>query len=256
MDTRILIVGYGRMGQLVERLAPECGCQVAGVLDIDLNAAGEGLRDGAWRDVDVAIDFTTPQAVTGNLDRYAALGLNAVVGTTGWNAERDALRQQCQQAGIGVVAAPNFSVGAVLFEAIAAARRGPAEATAGLRRLAARDSSRQEARCAVRDRARHQGRHAGLRIRAADRCGRQPCRSRPRGAYRGLRRAVRDHHAVAQRARPRHFRARRAGRRAMGPRQARVVLHAGCAWIDGIRDDGRQPQRHRGHKDARRFVGH
>lgn len=120
MDTRILIVGYGRMGQLVERLAPECGCHVAGVLDIDLNAAGEGLLDGAWRDVDVAIDFTTPQAVTRNLTRYAALGLNAVVGTTGWNAERDALRDRCEQAGIGVVAAPNFSVGAVLFEAIAA----------------------------------------------------------------------------------------------------------------------------------------
>ena len=62
--------------------------------------------------------------MTGNLARYAALGLNAVVGTTGWNAERDALRQQCQQAGIGVVAAPNFSVGAVLFEAIAAHAAG------------------------------------------------------------------------------------------------------------------------------------
>ena len=108
------------MGQLVERLAPECGCRVAGVLDVDLNAAGEGLQGGAWRDVDVAIDFTTPHAVTQNLPRYAALGLNAVVGTTGWNAEREPLRQLCEQAGIGVVAAPNFSVGAVLFEAMAA----------------------------------------------------------------------------------------------------------------------------------------
>ena len=124
MDTRILIVGYGRMGQLVERLAPECGCQVAGVLDIDLNAGGEGLQDGAWRDVDVAIDFTTPKAVIQNLPRYAALGLSAVVGTTGWNAEREALRQRCEQAGIGVVAAPNFSVGAVLFEAMAAHAAG------------------------------------------------------------------------------------------------------------------------------------
>ena len=120
MDTRILVVGYGRMGQLVERLAPEYGCQVAGVLDIDGNASGEGLADGAWRDVDVAIDFTTPAAVTHNLTRYAALKLNAVVGTTGWNARRDTLRLQCEQAEIGVVAAPNFSAGAVLFEAMAA----------------------------------------------------------------------------------------------------------------------------------------
>lgn len=118
-DTRILIVGYGRMGRLVEKLAPECGCVVNGVLDIDSNAGGNALRDGAWRDIDVAIDFTTPDAVAQNLQRYAALGLNAVVGTTGWTAQRDVLRSEC--AGIGVVAAANFSVGAVLFEAIAAA---------------------------------------------------------------------------------------------------------------------------------------
>jgi len=120
MPTRILIVGYGRMGRLVESLAPAMDCEVAGVLDVDLNAHGEGLRDGAWRDVDVAIDFTTAEAVRQNLPRYAALGLNAVIGTTGWNAERDALRRIAEQAGIGVVAAPNFSIGAVLFEAIVA----------------------------------------------------------------------------------------------------------------------------------------
>lgn len=122
--TRILIVGYGRMGRLVERLAPEHDCEVAGVLDVDLNASGEGLPDGAWGEVDVAIDFTTPQAVVGNLARYAALGLNVVVGTTGWNAEREAVRARCEQAGIGVVAAPNFSIGAVLFEAVAAHAAG------------------------------------------------------------------------------------------------------------------------------------
>ena len=122
--TRILIVGYGRMGRLVERLAPEHDCEVAGVLDVDVNASGEGLRDGAWADVDVAVDFTTPHAVVGNFGRYAALGLNVVVGTTGWTAERDAVRARCEQAGIGVVAAPNFSIGAVLFEAVAAHAAG------------------------------------------------------------------------------------------------------------------------------------
>ena len=122
--TRILIVGYGRMGRLVERLAPEHDCEVAGVLDVDLNASGEGLQDGAWGDVDVAIDFTTPHAVVANLARYAALKLNVVVGTSGWNAERDAARARCEQAGIGVVAAPNFSIGAVLFEAVAARAAG------------------------------------------------------------------------------------------------------------------------------------
>lgn len=124
MSTRILIVGYGRMGRLVEALAPGMDCEVAGVLDVDLNARGEGLQEGSWRDVDVVVDFTTAEAVRQNLPRYAALGLNAVVGTTGWNAERDALRKVAEQAGIGVVAAPNFSIGAVLFEAIAAHAAG------------------------------------------------------------------------------------------------------------------------------------
>lgn len=119
-SVRILIVGYGRMGKLVERHAPEFGCDVAGVLDVDLNARGEGLGDGAWQDVDVAIDFTTPAAIRQNLRRYARLKLNAVVGTTGWNDERQALEACALEAGIGVVAAPNFSVGAVLFEATAA----------------------------------------------------------------------------------------------------------------------------------------
>ena len=112
------------MGKLVERLAPELGCEVAGVLDVDLNARGEGLSDGAWQDVDVAVDFTTPDAVRQNLPRYAALKLNAVVGTTGWTRDRDAMRAMAVEAGIGVVAAANFSVGAVLFESIAATAAG------------------------------------------------------------------------------------------------------------------------------------
>jgi 4-hydroxy-tetrahydrodipicolinate reductase len=122
--TRILIVGYGRMGHLVERLAPEHDCEVAGVLDVDLNAGAEGLQAGAWSEVDVAIDFTTPEAAVANIARYAALGLNAVVGTTGWHSQREAVRALCAQAGIGVVAAPNFSAGAVIFEAIASRAAG------------------------------------------------------------------------------------------------------------------------------------
>jgi 4-hydroxy-tetrahydrodipicolinate reductase len=119
-STRILIVGYGRMGRLIEELASDNGCTVFGVLDVDLNANAQALSDGSWSDVDVAIDFTTADAVRQNLPRYAALGLNAVVGTTGWNAQREAMRAIVEERGIGVVAAPNFSIGAVLFENVAA----------------------------------------------------------------------------------------------------------------------------------------
>jgi 4-hydroxy-tetrahydrodipicolinate reductase len=119
-STRILIVGYGRMGRLIEELASDNGCTVSGVLDVDRNANAEALGDGSWSDVDVAIDFTTADAVRQNLPRYAALGLNAVVGTTGWNAQHDAMRAIVEKRGIGVVAASNFSIGAVLFENAAA----------------------------------------------------------------------------------------------------------------------------------------
>ena len=118
-SVRILIVGYGRMGRLVEQHASDFGCEVAGVLDVDVNAGAAALRDGAWPEVDVAIDFTTPAAVRQNLSRYAALGLSAVVGTTGWQPDQ-AVRAEIEHAGIGVVVAPNFSAGAVLFEALAA----------------------------------------------------------------------------------------------------------------------------------------
>jgi 4-hydroxy-tetrahydrodipicolinate reductase len=118
--TRILIVGYGRMGRLIEELAAGHGCTVAGVLDVDLNANADALGEGAWSDVDVAIDFTTPEAVCQNLPRYAALGLNAVIGTTGWNAQRPAMREIVEESKMGIVVAANFSIGAVLFENVAA----------------------------------------------------------------------------------------------------------------------------------------
>ena len=170
------------------------------------------------------------QAVIQNLPRYAALGLNAVVGTTGWNAERDALRHRCEQAGIGVVAAPNFSVGAVLFEAMAAHAAGLLADQPAFgawlheihhdKKLDAPSGTALGIKAAMEAsgyRADH--RHRG-----------QPCRSRARRAHRRLRRAVGDHHAVAQRARPRHVRTRRAGGSAVGPRQARVVFDAVMCW--------------------------
>jgi 4-hydroxy-tetrahydrodipicolinate reductase len=119
-STRLLIVGYGRMGKLVESLAPEFSCHIVGVLDEAENAAGAGLTDAVARAADVAVDFTTPDAVRHNIGKYCALKLNAVIGTTGWTSDRTALSEQAQRAGIGVVAAANFSIGAVLFEAIAA----------------------------------------------------------------------------------------------------------------------------------------
>lgn len=70
--------------------------------------------------VDVAIDFSSPEAVVTNVPALAALGVNLVIGTTGWQKDEPALRKAVADAGVGVVSAPNFSAGVVLFEAIVA----------------------------------------------------------------------------------------------------------------------------------------
>src|SRR5262245_51968073 len=117
---RILLVGYGRMGQLVGELAPQYECEVAGIVDPQTPSQSATLDDERLRGIDVAIDFSLPDAVPVNLPAIARLGLNAVVGTTGWRSHEPALRKIVADSGMGIVAAPNFSAGVVMFEAIVA----------------------------------------------------------------------------------------------------------------------------------------
>ncbi len=116
---RILLVGYGRMGRMVESLAPEYGGEVAGIVEID-NASDLVGGSSDWGAVDVAIDFSYPEAVPVNVPALARLGINVVIGTTGWGAHEPDVRKVAAVAGIGLVAAPNFSTGVVLFEALVA----------------------------------------------------------------------------------------------------------------------------------------
>lgn len=117
---RILLVGHGKMGQLVGELAGQYGCEVAGVIDPASPLHGGGPDAERWAGVDVAIDFSTPDSVAGNVAALARRGISLVVGTTGWSQHEGALRQVVADAGVGIVAAPNFSTGVVLFEAIVA----------------------------------------------------------------------------------------------------------------------------------------
>ncbi len=109
---RLLLVGHGRMGQLVEKLAPEHGCEIAAVAEI--HTPIEQVLAGAGH-VDVAIDFSQPDAVRGNLDALAERGLNVVIGTTGWQTHEAEMRARAGEAGIGVLAAANFSLGMNIF---------------------------------------------------------------------------------------------------------------------------------------------
>jgi 4-hydroxy-tetrahydrodipicolinate reductase len=120
VSVRILLVGYGRMGRLVAELAPEYDCEVAGSIDVDSASGPDGLESPRWDGVDVAIDFSWASAVPTNVPALARRGINLVIGTTGWQEHEPALRRVAADAGIGLVAAPNFATGVVLFESIAA----------------------------------------------------------------------------------------------------------------------------------------
>jgi 4-hydroxy-tetrahydrodipicolinate reductase len=117
---RVLLVGHGKMGQLVGELAGQYGCEVAGVIDPASTLHGGGPDAERWTDIDVAIDFSTPDSVTANVPVLALRGISLVVGTTGWSRHEALLRQVVADAGVGMVAAPNFSTGVVLFEAVVA----------------------------------------------------------------------------------------------------------------------------------------
>jgi 4-hydroxy-tetrahydrodipicolinate reductase len=117
---RILLVGYGKMGKMVAGLAKEYACDIAGIVDPASSEHTAGLDDPRWNGVEVAIDFTSPEAVMANVPALARRGINVVLGTTGWQQHEPELRKAIAGAGTGIVAAPNFSTGVVLFEAIVA----------------------------------------------------------------------------------------------------------------------------------------
>ncbi len=111
---RLAIVGRGRMGRLVESLCGDYGFELAGYIDRGLAANPE-----RWPEADVAIDFSTADAVPANLPRLFARGISIVVGTTGWQAHERALRETAAAYPVGIVAAPNFALGVNVFLALA-----------------------------------------------------------------------------------------------------------------------------------------
>ena len=112
--TRILLIGHGRMGVLVERLAPEYGCEIAGIVTEDNPAAAIAA---APETTSVAIDFTVAGAVAANVQALAERKINVVIGTTGWQQHEATVRAAADRHGIGVLAASNFSIGLHIFRA-------------------------------------------------------------------------------------------------------------------------------------------
>src|SRR5438045_1541554 len=120
MAMRILLVGYGKMGRMIESLAGEFGCEVAGVIDPQAPDGKNGPESARWNGVDVAIDFSTPDSVAKNVPVLAGRGISVVIGTTGWQKDEAGIRRAVADTSVGIVAAPNFSTGVILFEAVVA----------------------------------------------------------------------------------------------------------------------------------------
>lgn len=108
INAKLAIVGYGKMGKLIEQLAPEYGFTVHARLDVN-----DDLRKAAG--ADVAVEFTLPSAVVGNVETLAALNVPVVTGTTGWHDRMDQVRAIVERHRSGLVWSPNFSIGVNVF---------------------------------------------------------------------------------------------------------------------------------------------
>jgi 4-hydroxy-tetrahydrodipicolinate reductase len=121
---RLAIVGYGKMGKLVESLALAYDFEVALKLDEFNNSKAEGLTAANFKGIDAAIEFSIPSAVPANVEGIAAFGVPIVVGTTGWLGQIDAVKASIERHNGGLIWSPNFSIGVnAFFRIIAEAAR-------------------------------------------------------------------------------------------------------------------------------------
>ena len=111
---KIALIGYGKMGHMIESIARERGHEIVSI--IDQNNLDE-FESNAFASADVAIEFTTPQTAADNILRAWKASVPVVCGTTGWNI--DAMRQEAigrEGDGIGLMWSSNYSIGVnILF---------------------------------------------------------------------------------------------------------------------------------------------
>jgi len=108
---RIALIGYGKMGKTVERLAREQGHMISEIMDIDDNPADSGFSGDWVANTDVLIDFSLAPGVPGNIRKAIVARLPIVVGATGWYQHVDQLRQEVESQGAACLYSSNFSLG-------------------------------------------------------------------------------------------------------------------------------------------------
>lgn len=109
---KIALLGYGKMGKTIEKIALERGHEIC--LKID-SKNQENLTDNSLQNADAAIEFSTPNTVINNIEKCFKNRLPVVVGTTGWYDEWNRIKQLCYDQKGTLLTATNFSVGVNLF---------------------------------------------------------------------------------------------------------------------------------------------
>ena len=113
---KIALIGYGKMGKEIERIALGRGHEIVSVIDKDNQA---DFDSEAFRSADVAIEFTAPSAAYGNCLKAFAAGVKVVSGSTGWmNEHGDEMKKRCREEGKTLFWASNFSIGVAIFSAV------------------------------------------------------------------------------------------------------------------------------------------
>ena len=111
----IAIVGYGRMGRTIEKIARARGHEISAIIDVDNQADLEKLSS---KDVDVAIEFTLPESAFKNITGLLRQNISVVSGTTGWLDRFDEVEALTKKSESAFFYAPNYSIGVNLFFAI------------------------------------------------------------------------------------------------------------------------------------------
>lgn len=111
----LAIIGHGKMGQRIESLSKDFGLSPDLILDEHNNENGEGIIATNFDKIDVAIDFSHPEAFRTNLPKLLSTQTPLVIGTTGWIEQFPKLDQKCKKNQIPVLYGSNFSLGVQLF---------------------------------------------------------------------------------------------------------------------------------------------
>lgn len=113
---KIALIGYGKMGKMIEKIAIGRGHEIVSIIDVDNQ---QDFDSKEFASADVAIEFTSPQAAYGNYLRAFSHGVKVVSGSTGWMKDHgDDVRHMCTEGGQTLFWASNFSVGVAIFSAV------------------------------------------------------------------------------------------------------------------------------------------